>query len=361
MTALVRRGRAAVLTAPNRLETWEVDVPDPLPGGALVRVQLAGVCGTDLHLLKGAYQLDVPITLGHEGVGVIEALGAGVSTDHAGVPVRPGDRVCWAPYALCHCCHSCTVLEETPCENARFYADARKPGWGSYADYAWLPPGLAFFRLPDGASAEAVAALGCGLPTALRAFDRHGAQLRGADVAVLGAGAVGLSSVLLARLGGARTIIAVDASPARLEAALRLGATEAIPLSVDVDERRRRIQAACGGRGPALVVEAAGVLQAFTEAMDLVAPHGTVAIVGLGANQDAIEMRPGQLSRFNLTLVGATYPKPRHYHQAMLLAARLEDELGLSRLITHRFPIDRARDALMVVKAGEAIKAVILP
>jgi D-arabinose 1-dehydrogenase-like Zn-dependent alcohol dehydrogenase len=112
------------------------------------------------------------IILGHEGVGRIEQLGAGVSTDYAGAPVSAGDLVYWSPIAACHRCHACTVREETPCENSRFFEHARKPNWGSYANYAWLPNGLAFFKLPEKATPEAVIALGCALPTVLRGFER---------------------------------------------------------------------------------------------------------------------------------------------------------------------------------------------
>ena len=172
----MKTGRACVLVQPGQVETWEVPVPEPEPGGALVRIVFGGVCGSDVHLLTGeAGVIPFPIILGHEGVGRIEKLSPETTTDYAGVAVKPGDLVYWAPIALCHRCYSCSVLDQTPCENSQFFEHADKPNWGSYADYAWLPNGLAFFRLPDGADPLALAALGCGLPTALRGFDRLGA------------------------------------------------------------------------------------------------------------------------------------------------------------------------------------------
>jgi len=354
-------GVAAVLVSPKTLEIWDVPISEPQRGGVRVKVLLAGVCGTDLHLLSGAYELDVPIVLGHEGVGILEALGEGVSTDYAGTPIQDGDLVCWAPYTLCHRCYACTILEETPCANGRFYKDARQPGWGTYAQYAWLPEGLAFYRLPDGANPETVTALGCGLPTALRAFERHGGLPRGADVVVLGAGPVGLSAVLLARDGGARTIVVVDGSPARRNAALQFGADLAIDLSVDVEARRQLILESVGARGPSLVVEAAGSLQAYRDALDIVAPHGSVMVVGIGANQQEIGSSPGKLTRSNLTVVGASYPKPKHYFEAMQLAVKLEPQRQLSKIITHRFPINDVEQAFAVSRSGEAIKVVITP
>src|SRR5690606_19534413 len=114
------------------------------------------------------------IILGHEGIGRVEKLGAGTTTDYAGAPVNVGDLIYWSPISRCHRCYSCTILDETPCENSQFFEHAEKPNWGSYADFAWLPNGMAFFRLPDHAQPEALAALGCALPTALRGYEQGG-------------------------------------------------------------------------------------------------------------------------------------------------------------------------------------------
>ena len=88
------KGRATVLVEPNRIETWEVDIADPEPGGALVKVVIGGVCGSDVHIMTGeAGIMPFPIILGHEGVGRVEKLGPGVTTDYAGIPVEDGDLV----------------------------------------------------------------------------------------------------------------------------------------------------------------------------------------------------------------------------------------------------------------------------
>ena len=358
----MQTGRATVLVEPNRIETWDVPVPEPEPGGALVRVVLGGVCGSDVHILTGeAGIMPFPIILGHEGVGRIERLGAGVITDYAGIPVAIGDLVYWAPIALCHRCHSCTVLEETPCENSQFFEHVEKPNWASYADFACLPNGLAFFRLPDGADPLAIAALGCALPTVLRGFDRCGPVRLGDTVVVQGAGPVGLSAVLVARQAGAREIIVIDGFAQRLETAKTLGATRTITLSVSAEERRRAVYDLTGPHGPSLVVEAAGVLSAFPEGVDLAGVHSRYVILGLWGVIGTQPISPRDMTTKNLTVAGATFPKPKHYHEAMHLAARLQDELPLAGLISHRFAIPDAAAALDAVKAGTAIKAVIDP
>jgi len=355
------KGRATVLVEPNRVETWEVNIADPEQGGALVRVVLGGVCGSDVHIKTGeAGIMPFPIILGHEGVGRVEKLG-GIDTDYAGVPVKPGDLVYWAPIAACHRCYSCTVLDESPCENSQFFEHAEKPNWGTYADYAWLPRGLAFYKLPDGADPLAVAALGCALPTVLRGFDRCGPVRMGEAVVVQGAGPVGLSAVLVAAQAGARDVIVIDGVDQRLEVAKSLGATATISLKDSPEERRRKIYDITGANGPSLIVEAAGVLQAFPEGVDLTGNHGRYVILGLWGAIGTQPISPRDMTTKNITVAGASFPKPKNYYGAMHLAARLQDKVPLAGLISHRFAIEEADHALEMVHCGEVIKAVIDP
>ena len=356
------KGRASVLVKPNQLETWDVEIADPEPGGALVSIVLGGVCGSDVHILTGeAGVMPFPIILGHEGIGRIEKLGSGVANDYAGVPLKAGDLVYWSPIALCHRCYSCTVLDETPCENTQFFEDAGKPNWGSYAEYAWLPNGMPFYKLPEHAQPEAVAALGCALPTVLRGFDRCGPVRIGDTVVVQGAGPVGLSAVLVAAQAGARQIIVIDGSPGRLAAARTLGATETIGLDIPAEERRRLVYDLVGRNGPNIVVEAAGVLPAFPEGVDLSGNHGRYIILGLWGAIGTQPISPRDLTIKNLTIGGATFPKPRHYYQAMHMAAALQDRVPLGALVSHRFGVSGAQEALNLTKSGATIKAVIDP
>lgn len=357
----MQTGRATVLVEPNRVETWEVPVVDPEAGGALVRIVVGGVCGSDVHIKSGeAGVLPFPIILGHEGVGRIERLG-GIDKDYAGVPVGQGDLVYWSPIAACHRCYSCNILDETPCENSRFFEHAEKPNWGSYADYAWLPNGLAFFKLPAGADPLAVAALGCALPTVLRGFERCGPIRLNEAVVVQGAGPVGLSAVLVAAQAGAREVIVIDGVDSRLELAKSLGATATVHLRDSAEVRRRQIYDLTGPAGPSLVVEAAGALPAFPEGVDLTGVHGRYVILGLWGAMGTQPISPRDMTTKNMTVAGATFPKPKHYYAAMHLAARLQEKLPLAKLISHRFAIEDADRALEAVRTGEAIKAVIDP
>ncbi|OUS92335.1 zinc-binding dehydrogenase [Rhodococcus sp. NCIMB 12038] len=355
--------RAAVLVGPDNVETWEVNVPEPAPTGVLVRVVVGGVCGSDAHIVTGdAGVMPFPIILGHEGVGRIEKLGADITTDYAGVPVEAGDVVYWAPIALCHRCYSCTILDNTPCENSRFFEKADLPNWGSYADFAWLPPGMAFFRVPNHVEPEALAALGCALPTALRGFEQAGGLRYNQSVIIQGAGPVGLSAVLVASLSGAGEIIVIDGNEKRLETARGLGATATVSLTESSAEQRiEDIYALTGPSGPDVVVEAAGILDAFPEGIDLVGQHGRYIVLGLWGAMGTIPVSPRLLTTKNVQINGATFPKPKHYYSTVQLVARCQDTVPLSSLVTHRFSIDDAGAALDAIRTGTVIKAVIDP
>lgn len=356
-------GRAAVLVETNRVETWEVPISDPEPGGALVKVVLGGVCGSDAHIVSGdAGNMPFPIILGHEGVGQIEKLGSGVTTDYAGTPVREGDLIYWAPTSRCHRCYSCTVLDETPCENSRFFEHAERPNWGSYADYAWLPNGMAFYRLPDHAVPEALAALGCALPTALRGFDQGGGIRCGESVVIQGAGPVGLAATLVASISGAQDVIVIDGVASRLKVAKSLGATHTVSLAeMSGDERGEAVRDIVGPNGPDVVVEAAGVLNAFPEGVNLTGNHGRYIILGLWGAMGTSAISPRDLTIKNVHVHGVTFAKPKHFYQSVQLAAKLQDKYPLAQLVTHRFRVDQANEALEAIKSGAVIKAVIDP
>jgi 5-exo-hydroxycamphor dehydrogenase len=356
-------GSAAVLVEPNRLETWEVPVADPEPGGVLARIVLGGVCGSDVHLYTGsAGTLPFPVVLGHEGIARLEKLGTGVTTDYAGEPVAEGDLIFWSPTPLCGRCHACSVVGDPPCENSDFFEHAEKPGWGAFAEWAWIPASMAFYKLPDGADPEALAALGCALPTVMGGFEHAGGIEVGDSVVVQGAGPVGLSGVLVAAESGAETIVVIAGNERKLEIARKLGATHVVSTKgTTAEERREQVREIVGSHGPRFVFEAAGTLDAFPEGFDLVADHGTYLLQGLWGATGTVEIEPRLFTIKNIKVVGDSFHKNRDYYRAMKLAARLQDRVGLADLITDRFPVSETLEALRCVQNGAAIKAVIDP
>ena len=176
-----------------------------------------------------------------------------------------------------------------------------------------------------------------------------------------GAGPVGLAAIMVASLAGAREIIVIDSAPKRLEVALSLGATATVSLSQKPEERHRAIYDRLGPSGPSLVVEAAGALPAFPEGVNLVGNHGRYVVMELWGAIGTQAISPRDLTIKNMTIACATFAKPKHYYQALHLAVHVQNRFPLADLISHRFSITQAQEALDAVMSGTAIKAVIDP
>lgn len=344
-----------VYVGPRRpLECRVGDVADPQPGGVLLEVAFAGVCGTDAHRLDGDLpEPGHPITFGHEGVGVIEALGAGVTTDHAGTPVRTGDVVYWAP--------SGPSVDVPPVHGWPPPADIPNPA--GFQDYATLVDTNVFYKIPDGTAPESVIAFGCAMPTALGAMARLGGIRAGQSVVIQGCGPVGLAATFLASLSPARQVIVIGAPDERLKVAEHLGATTVIPLEgTDVAQRSEAIRDLTDGRGAEVVIEAAGRMTAFGEGMGLLADNGRYVIVGIYSGHGTVELDPIAVNNRNLTILGSLGGVHlSDYRTTVQLAARHGSRLGFADLITHRFGLMQTSEAIDAARSGAAVKAVVIP
>ncbi|MER5185469.1 zinc-binding dehydrogenase [Streptomyces sp. NPDC002896] len=363
----MRIAKRAVLTAPGSpVEIWEGPVPTPAGGDVVVSVEMAGVCGTDHHYTLGEVAFPGPMVLGHEGIGRVEELGPDVNTDYAGEPIAPGDLVYWVPLKPCHRCHACTVLEDVslcPHLSPGRFKDPLTPPIATYTEYASLPAGLSFFRVPEDTPPEAVIAFGCAMPTMLHAMERLGGISFGQRVVVQGCGPVGLAAVMLARLAGAGDIVVVGGPALRLEMAKRLGATETVDLAAapDAESRIAAVLDATRGRGADVVIEATGRVEAFAEGLSMTARGGRYLIVGLWSAPGSSELTPRIVNNANLRIIGSALSRPRHLHQAVEVARHYHHRLPLAEVVSHRFPLDQAQQALDAVGRQETIKAVIVP
>lgn len=358
------RGRIAVLPAGGGPihEGW-IDIPSPSAGQILAKTYLGGVCGTDVHLRRSDFEIPFPVVLGHEGTGTVEQLGPGTTRDSAGNSLAVGDNIYWCPIPPCHACYFCTVEKDfSSCSNGTWFHSADHAGWGSYADYVTLPSDMAVYRIPDGCPPEAVIALGCALPAVLQGFDRLELTAVPETVVIQGAGPIGLSAVLVAQQRGTHTIVVIDQHENRLDVAQRLGATSTISMQeTTAQERKEQVYAACGERGPDVVVEAAGALPAFAEGVSLAGHNGSYLLIGLWSGSGETPIDPTVLVHKNLRVVGSCYAQPEHYYRAMMLASTQEASGPLAEIITHRFDVFEANAALDAVESGAAVKAVIVP
>lgn len=308
-------------------------VPDPTllePGDAIVRVAVAGVCGSDLHVYRGKEAgLDAGTVMGHELAGEVVEVGAGVSG------VRSGDLVV-APFTTsCGTCFYCRSGLTARCAAGRLF------GWveggrglhGVQAEYARVPlAGSTLVRVPEGAPLEEALLAGDVLATGWFGAESAGAA-PGVVVAVVGCGPVGLMAVVAARELGAERVVAVDAIPERLVLAARFGAE---PLALAADPVAA-VREATEGRGADAVVEAVGSPEATRLAYDLVRPGGTIAAVGVHT-EARLAFSPVEAYDKNLTYRSGRCPARRYMDRLLPLVAERRHDLGT--LVSHRMRLE---------------------
>ena len=268
------------------VELTTINVPDPGPGEALVKVQACGVCHTDLHYREGGINDDFPFLLGHEAAGVVEVVGPGVTT------VAPGDFVVLNWRAVCGDCRACNRGEPWYCfatHNATqkmTLADGPDAGTelspalgiGAFAEKTLVAAGQCT-KVDPSARPAAVGLLGCGVMAGIGAAINTGAVTRGKSVAVIGCGGVGVAAVAGSALAGASPVIAVDIDAKKLEAATRMGATHTVDSSST--DPVAAIQELTGGFGADVVIEAVGRPETWKQAFYARDLAGTVVLVGV--------------------------------------------------------------------------------
>jgi threonine dehydrogenase-like Zn-dependent dehydrogenase len=361
---------AAVLTAYQEpLQLRDYPVPNEIGAEeALVRVEMAGICGTDVHLWLGQLPIPLPVILGHETVGRIERLGSHLKRDWRGLPLAVGDRITWASSITCGECYYCRLKRQpTRCLFRKAYgisycADEAPHLRGGYAEYILLRKGSALFRLPPELPTEAVVGGGCALTTAIHGLERTPVQF-GDTVVIQGTGPVGLAALALARHSGAEKIVAIGAPNHRLELAREFGADEAISIEAvpDANERRQRVLEATGGYGADLVVECVGYPSAVPEGLELCRDGGAYLVLGQYADAGNVFINPHTITRKQLRVVGSWAFEPRHVNQALTFLDSTHWKGLFAREVSHQFPLHEASEALETVRQHRSAKAVIVP
>jgi S-(hydroxymethyl)glutathione dehydrogenase / alcohol dehydrogenase len=363
--------RAAVLhepKAPLRIETIRAGALRP--GDVLVRIKAAGLCHTDLEVIDGSLRYPTPIVLGHEAAGVVEEIGAQAK----GVAVGDHVILSWNP----HCGHCFYCDRDLPilCETYLAHGphavafdgesrvslgdggDLRQLMFlGAFGEYCVVPAEQAIV-VPKELPFDRACLIGCGVMTGVGGALNIASIEYGSVVMVIGCGAVGLSAVQGARLAGAGEIIAVDLDDAKLALATKMGATTL------VNAKREDVAAVAkqktGGRGVDTVLEAAGSPNAFGLSIEVVRPGGEVIWLGKTDVTSEVAFRWGALmgeKRIRRSSYGGARPA-RDF--PMLARAYLDGRLYLDELITRRIALDDINAGFAALKAGEAIRSVVM-
>jgi threonine dehydrogenase-like Zn-dependent dehydrogenase len=358
---------AAVLTQFNSpLEMVEISIPVLEAGQVLVEIIAAGVCGSDVHMWRGQDpRTPRPIILGHEGVGRVVETG-GPRHDVYGQPVSAGDLISWERGVACGHCTYCAVLHQPSlCAERWAYGIHRSslvPPYlnGCYASHVILDARTDIIPLNDGDDPAVMVAACCSGATAAHTFDLVHVEI-GDTVVVFGPGPVGVFSVALARAAGAERVIMIGGSAGRLALCHAAGATTVLDRhATSAAERRQVVMDLTQGRGADLVIEASGAIPAATEGLDLLRRGGALALVGFGTPVGQMSVEPfEQIVRKNVRIQGVWVSDIRHALRAVSVIRR--DPGALAGLVTHRFPLQQATEALETVERREALKAVLVP
>jgi S-(hydroxymethyl)glutathione dehydrogenase/alcohol dehydrogenase len=335
----------------------------------LVRTVATGVCHSDLHVIDGVgrFPLDRPIVLGHEGAGVVEAVGGDVTS------VRPGDHVIASWNPSCGHCFHCVRDEPVLCEpfrreqprgrmldgSTRLMLDGRALHHfgvvSSHAEYSMLPESGAI-PIPREMPLDRACVIGCGVMTGVGAVLRLARPPAGAVIAIVGCGAVGLNAVQGAMLAGAERIIVIDRDEARLTHARQLGATHAIPAGETALDAMNEMTA---GRGADAVFECAGNEAAMQLALEITRVGGQLVILGKIPVDERVSFRFGSLmgeKRITRSSYGGARPARDFPWLARLY---LEGKLRLDELITSRVPLQRINEGFDAMRRGEGIRTVV--
>ncbi|MHB1355247.1 MAG: zinc-binding dehydrogenase [Anaerolineae bacterium] len=358
---------AAVLAAfQEPLILLTIPFPRLEPGQVLVQIEAAGICGSDVHMWRGLDpRTPLPIILGHEGVGrVLEC--AGNRFDIHGQTLVPGRRVLWERGVSCGECYYCAVLHEPSlCPKRWAYGihhSTHIPPHlnGCYATHLVLDARTPLIPLAEDDDPSTFVAASCSGATAAHGFNQ--VQVHPGDTVVIyGPGPLGAFATALAKAGGAEHVIVIGGSPDRLGICKSLGATVLLNrLELTSEQQRAAVFDQTHGRGADLVVEAAGSVPAAREGLDLLRPGGTLLLMGMGTPVGDMNLLPFEaIVRKNARMQGVWVSDVRHTLQAVSLVRQHPAEFA--GLVTHKFPLQRATEALQAVATRTALKAVLLP
>ena len=348
----------------------ELELAAPGPEEVLVRLRASGVCHSDWNAVDGTAETRCPAVLGHEGAGVVEAVGERVSR------VRVGDHVAlsWAPW--CGECDECRrdlpqlcstvwpamgtggLMDGTP----RLSRDGEPVYHYSFLSTfaeACVVPERSCIPIPDDVPFDVAALVGCAVTTGVGAVWRTAGVRPGDRVAIVGCGGVGLSALLAAVAVGANPVIAVDAAAGKLDVARELGATDAVLWQGSAAETADAVREASGG-GVDYAIEATGRPEAMEAAFLSTRSRGAAVLIGIPRADAVLSLPAATIPRMERRVLGSIYgsSKPERDFPHTLALYR-SGRLPLDRLVSHRLPLEEAERGFELMQSGEALRVVL--
>jgi D-arabinose 1-dehydrogenase-like Zn-dependent alcohol dehydrogenase len=348
------KGKAAVLKGFRQpYEIQEFPIPEVGPGAILIKVSMANICGSDLHIWRGDLPIFIPpegAIFGHEMTGRVAKLGSGVSMDSTGQPLKEGDRVIYCYFNPCGKCYQCLQGHRAACpaKLSNMAGSIKDPPHflGAFADYYYLQPGMFVFKTPESLSDQLVAPVNCALSQVIYGLTQAG--LRFDDTVVIqGAGGLGLNAIAVAREMGAGRIIAIDGVASRLELAKEFGADDVIDLTKAKSdgERISRVLDLTKGRGADVVCEFVGLPAVVPEGLMMLRMGGTYLEIGNISIGQTVPIDPSALVWGNKKLVGVVMYDPWVIPKALDFLERTRKKYPFEKVLSHKFPLTRINEA----------------
>lgn len=351
----MRTMKAAVFLRPGKIALEEKPVPVAGPGEALIKITTTTICGTDVHILKGEYPVEAGRTIGHEPVGVIEELGAGVT----GYSV--GQRVIVGAITPCGQCHPCLDGHKSQCGG--------KPagGWrfgntidGCQAEYLLVPHAMSNLEpIPDGLTDEQVLMCPDIMSTGFGGAESGEIKI-GDTVVIFAQGPIGLCATAGAKLKGASLIIAVDGVSARLEVAKKLGAD--VTIDYTKTDPLTEIMRLTNGRGVDVAIEALGTQQTFESCLRALKPGGTLSSLGVYSGKISLPLDAFAAGLGDHKIITTLCPGGKE-RMRRLLNVVASGRVDLQPMVTHRFKLDQIEQAyeLFANQRDGVLKVAITP
>ncbi len=332
----------------------DLEVREPGPGEVLVAVSAAGLCHSDLSVIDGTIPFPAPVVLGHEGAGVVEEVGAGVTH------VAAGDHVALSTLANCGTCAECDRGRPTMCRQAigrpgRPFSRGGRPVYQFASNSAFaertVVKAVQAVRIPKDIPLPSAALIGCGVLTGVGAVLNRARVDRGDSVVVIGTGGIGLNVLQGARIAGALRIVAVDANPAKEEAARRFGATDFLTSTEGVRDLLPT--------GADHVFECVGRVELIRQAVDLLDRHGQAVLLGVPPATAEASFRVSSLF-LDKSILGCRYGASRPQRDVALYAELYRTgRLLLDELVTRTYPVEDFAKATADAEAGRVARGVL--
>ena len=359
------KGKVAYIPQARTLEFHEFDLPDVEPGAILAQVSRTNICGSEVHMWRGEFGKR-GVMPGHEMVGRVYKLGKGVTTDTAGQPLKEGDRIAPVYYRTCGLCANCRDGNAAACLTLGIRAKKSLPQepphfHTPFGTHYYIEAGQHVYKVPDNVPDYAASSANCALSQVFFALDRG--NLRYDETLVVqGAGGLGLHAMTVAKARGAR-VIAIDGVDLRLKRAKAFGADEVIDLREYATPQARtgRVKELTNGIGADVVLEVAGIPEAFLEAIHLVRNGGRVLELGNISSGLTVTLPPSFITFKSISIIGVATYNPHYLKKALDFLSQHIDKYPYRELVDAVFPLDRAAEAMDKSDRKEITRAAIEP